>query len=125
MQRKLPFRPGNEISQTYNDGIVKIFTTSDGAPIGYQPVIRATPKHKLPFEEQRLGITRLFLGRQDRVEIEKVLRIPRINVSTQDLAQTHDGSWYRVNSVQSVDDVMPRSLDIALVAIEQKVEVTE
>lgn len=125
MPRKLPFRPNNEISQTYNDGIVKIFTASDGAKPGYQPVIQAKQKHKLPFEEERLGITRLYLGRQDRKEIEKVLRIPRINVSTQDLAQTHDGNWYRINSVQSVDDVRPRSLDIALVALEVKVEVVE
>ena len=125
MPRKLPFRPNNEISQTYNDGIVKIFTVADGAQLGYQPVIKATRKNKLPFEEQRLGINRLFLGRQDRVEIERVLRIPRISVSTQDLAQTHDGKWYRINSVQSVDGVSPASWDIALVALEQNVELAE
>lgn len=125
MPRKMPYRPADEISQTYNDGIIRIFTVTDGAQVGYQPLIHAKQKHKLPYEEQRLGINRLFLGRQHRVEIEKVLRIPRINVSTQDIVRTHDGSWYRINSVQSVDDVRPRSLDLALVAMEEKVEVVE
>lgn len=125
MPRKLPFRPGNEISQTYNDGIVKIFTVADGAAPGYQPVIKAKLKHSLTFAERALGITRLFMGRQNRVEIEKVLRIPRVNVSAQDLAQTHDGKWYRIDSVQSVQDVQPASLDLSLVAEAKTVEVIQ
>lgn len=123
MPRKMPFRPGNEISLIYNDGIVRIYTTEDTAAPGYQPVIKVTEKYVLPFAEQRLGINRLFLGRQYQVEIERVLRIPRVNVSTQDLAKTHDGKWYRINTVQSVDGVRPASLDISLVAVETKVEV--
>lgn len=123
MPRKIPFRPGNEISQTYNDGIVKIYSTSDAAEVGYQPVVTASEKYTVPFEEQVLGINRLFLGRQNHVEIKHVVRIPRVNVSTQDLARTHDGKWYQINSVQSVDGVKPDSLDISLVAVEQQVEV--
>lgn len=123
MPRKMPFRSGNEISQTYNDGIVKIYSTSDKAAPGYQPVIQATEKYTVHFEERVLGINRLFQGRQDNVEIKYLLRIPRVNVSTQDLAKTHDGKWYRIYSVQSVEYVKPDSLDISLVAVEQKVEV--
>lgn len=123
MPRKMPFRPGNEISQTYNDGIVVICDASDSAVPGYQPVIKATKKYELPFEERVLGINRLFQGRQDHVEIKYLLRIPRVKVSPQNLAQTHDGKWYKVYTVQSVDGVKPDSLDITLVAVEQKVEV--
>lgn len=123
MPRKQPFRAGNEISQTYNDGIVKIYTTEDGADPGYQPVIHAKLKHSLPFEERVLGINRIHIGRQEQVEIERVVRIPRVNVSTVDLAQTHDGKWFKINTVQSVDDVLPRSLDVSLVAETRKIEV--
>lgn len=123
MPRKMPFRPGNEISQTYNDGVVKLCTAADNATPGYQPVIQATCKFVVPFEERVLGITRLFQGRQDHVEIKYLLRIPRVNVSTQDLAQTHDGKWYKVYSVQNAEGVKPDSLDISLVAVEQRVEV--
>lgn len=123
MSRKMPFRPSNEISQTYNDGIVEVFSSDDTAAPGYQPVIKATHKYTVPFSERVLGINRLFLGRQNQVEIKLVLRIPRIGVSTQDLARTHNGKWYRINAVQSVEGVRPPSLDISLVAVEQKVEV--
>lgn len=123
MPRKIPFRASNEVSQTYNDGIVKIFTTSDEAKPGYQPVIQATERYVIPFEERVLGINRLFQGRQDHVEIKHVIRIPRVNVSTQDLAMTHTGRWYKIYSVQSVEGIKPDSLDISLVAVEQKVEV--
>ena len=123
MPRKAPFRPDSEITQTYNDGVVKIFSVRDGAQIGYQPVIQASLKRSLHFAERVLGINRLFLGRQNRVEISRVLRIPRVPVSTLDLAQTHDGRWYSVNAVQSVEGVYPPSLDISLVAEERKVEI--
>lgn len=123
MPRKAPYRPNSEITQTYNDGVVKIFSVTDGALPGYQPVLHATPKGRVPFSERVLGINRLFLGRQNRVEISKVLRIPRIPVSTLDLAQTHDGRWYSINSIQSVEGVYPPSLDLSLVAEERKVEV--
>lgn len=123
MPRKMPFRPGNEISQTYNDGIVTLCTASDTATAGYQPVIEATERYTVPFEKRVLGINRLFQGRQDHVEIKYLIRIPHVNVSTQDLAQTHDGKWYKIYSVQSVDGVKPDSLDISLVSVEQDVEV--
>ena len=123
MPRKLPFRPGNEISQTYCDGVVKIYAAGDGANPGYQPVIRVSQKYSVPFDERVLGINRLYLGRQNHVELQRVLRIPRINVSTQDLAQTHDGKWYEIDSVQSVEGIHPPSLDITLKAVAHKVEV--
>lgn len=123
MPRKNPFRPGSEISQAYNDGIAKIYTVTDGAKIGYQPEVQATHAYTLPFAERVLGINRLFLGRQNRVEISKVLRIPRVNVSALDLVKLHDGKWYSIDSVQSVEGVFPSSLDISLVAESRKIEV--
>lgn len=123
MPRKIPFRSGSEISQTYNDGIAKVYTVTDGAKIGYQPEVQATYAYTLPFAERVLGINRLFLGRQNRVEISKVLRIPRVNVSALDLVKLHDGKWYSINSVQSVEGVYPPSLDLSLVAESRKIEV--
>ena len=123
MPRKNPFRPGSEISQTYNDGIAKIYTVTDGAKIGYQPELKAKLTYQLPFAERVLGINRLFLGRQNRVEISRVLRIPRVNVSALDLVKLHDGKWYSIDSVQSVEGIYPPSLDLSLVAENRKIEV--
>lgn len=123
MQLK-PYRPDNDITQTYNDGVVEIYTTTDAAMPGYQPRPALTSKGRLPYAEQRLGINRLYLSRQNQVEIERVLRVQRRPITTQDVAITEDGQQYRIDSVQSVQEVWPPSLDIALVAVRQKLEVS-
>lgn len=121
--RKTPFRPNNEISQQYNDGIVKIYTVTDAAKPGYQPKEQLKLKYSLAFEERALGINRLYLSRQNNAEIKRVIRVQRVNISSQDVAITHDGIQYRVDTVQAVQDVYPPSLDLSLKAIEQNFEV--
>lgn len=121
--RKAPYRPNNEISQQYNDGVVKIYTVTDSAKPGYQPKEKPELKYRLAFEERALGINRLYLSRQNNAEIERVIRVQRVNISTQDLAVTHDGKQYRIDTVQAVQDVYPPSLDLSLKAVEQKFEV--
>lgn len=122
---KKPNRPNNEISKTYNDGIVTICEVEDKAEPGYKPNPEATPKIKLRYEEQRLGINRAFLGRQIQVEIDRVMRVPKANksINPQDVAVTEDGRQYRIELVQTVSDVYPPSLDLTLSRIVQKYEV--
>lgn len=124
MPRKMPFRPNADISQTYNDGSVEIFAARDGAAAGYQPVILATKKYRLNYASQFLGINRLYAGRQNHVEIELLIRVPRLDITPQDLARTHDGRWYSIHTVQTAKDVFPASLDLSLVAVTQNVEET-
>ena len=121
--RKTPFRPNNEISQQYNDGIVKIYTVTDAAKPGYQPTEQLKLKYSLAYEERVLGINRLYLSRQNQAEIKRVIRVQRVDISTQDVAITHDGIQYRVDTVQAVQGVYPPSLDLSLKAIEQHFEV--
>lgn len=121
--RKTPFRPNNEISQQYNDGIVRIYTVTDGAKPGYQTKPQLKKKYSLAFEERALGINRLYLSRQNQAEIKRVIRVQRVDISSQDVAITHDGIQYRVDAVQAVQGVYPPSLDLSLKAIEQKFEV--
>ncbi len=122
MQKK-PFRPDNEISQQYNSGIVKIYSVSDSAAVGHQPKEKLEIKYELRFEERALGITRLYLSRQHHAEIERVIRVPRVNISPQDVAITHDGKQYRVDAVQGAMNVYPASLDLSLRQVEQNFEV--
>lgn len=121
--RKTPFRATNEISQQYNDGIVKIYTVTDAAKPGYQVKPQLKQKYSLAFEERALGINRLYLSRQNNAEIKRVIRVQRVNISSQDVAITHDGIQYRVDTVQAVQGVYPPSLDLSLKAIEQNFEV--
>lgn len=121
--RKTPFRPNNEISQQYNDGMVKIYTITDAAQPGYQPKEQLKLKCILAFEERALGINRLYLSRQNNAEIKRVIRVQRVDISSQDVAITHDGIQYRIDTVQAVQGVYPPSLDLSLKAIEQNFEV--
>ena len=121
--RKAPFRPSNEISQQYNDGTVKIYTVTDSATPGYQPQKALRLKYTLSFEERALGINRIYLSRQAQAEILRVLRVPRVNISPQDVAMTHDGQIYEISTVQMAKDVHPASLDISLKKLTHDLEV--
>lgn len=121
MPQKMPYRVDNEITQNFGDGVVKVYTVTDEAAPGYAPAEKRTLKVTLRYQEQRLGINRLYQAKQLQTEIERVIRVPRsrVEVTNRDQAQTENGVWYRIESVQSADDAYPPSLDIALVRIEQ------
>lgn len=119
-----PRRPGNEVTQAYSDGIVTIYAVTDSAAPGMCPAERLTERVRLRYAERKLGIQRYYAGRQNQVEIERVIRVPRSKlVSTQDVAVTEDGRRYRIDMVQAAIDVYPPSADLTLVRIDQGVEV--
>lgn len=120
---KAPNRPKREITQPFSDGIVMIYSVTDMAKPGYEPVEKLEEKIKLRFAEQRLGINRIYQSRQAQVEISRVIRVPNVGgVSPQDVAVL-DGKQYRIDTAQKVMDVFPPCMDLALVKIEQEYEV--
>ena len=124
--RQMPFRPGNEISQSYNSGVVTVYRVTDGARPGFAPAPVLEKKAVLRYEEQRLGLTRLYLSRQNQVRVEKVIRVPRgPEVSSQDVAVTEDGRQYRIDAVQLAARVRPPSLDLTLTKAEQVYDVSK
>lgn len=121
--RKKPNRPKRDITQPFNDGIVTVCNVTDAANPGYEPVEKLEEKIKLRYEEQRLGINRLYQSRQAQVEISMVIRVPKVgDISPQDVAIL-GGKQYRIDTVQKVMDVYPPCVDLALVKIEQEYEV--
>lgn len=124
MSWRAPYRPDNEITQGYNDGVVAIHKTEDTARAGYQPVITLVEPTawRLRYAELRLGIQRYYEARQNQVEVERVIRVPRVTgITNQDVAVTEDGRKYRIDMVQSADGVYPPSLDLTLAKISQGV----
>ena len=84
------------------------------------PVEKPTPKIKLFYEEQRLGIQRYYAAKQNQIEVTRVIRTQRAgDINNQDIATTEDGKQYTVTMVQTVPDVYPQSVDITLSQIEQ------
>lgn len=123
-QWRAPHRPDNEITQEFNSGVVYIYSVEDSAQPGYQPKPALKLKLTLRYEEQRLGINRLYLSRQNQAEIEKVIRVPRQDsISNQDVAILESGSQYSIDYTQTVQDVYPPCLDLSLVKVEQNYEV--
>lgn len=117
MARKAPFRPktDNGITQNFNDGKITIYNAEDNAQPGYYPQISLSPKVKLPYEKRSLGIHRYYTASQNRTEIKRVVRVPnRPDVTNQDVAQTEDGTYYRIDLVQDVVDVYPPCMDLTL-----------
>lgn len=119
--RKTPFRPGNEISQEFNDGLVTVYRMEDTAPPGYMPKPAPKASAVLRYAEQRLGLTRYYAAKQNNVDVERVLRVPRgAPIAAQDIAVTEDGQEYSIDLIQTVDGVFPPSLDMTLAKVSQR-----
>ena len=83
--------------------------------------MKLTRKATLRYAERRLGIQRYYDALQNQIQVERVLRVPRAgNVTSQDVAITEDGRQYRIDLVQSVDEVYPPSVDLTLSKVEQE-----
>lgn len=120
---KAPYRAKNEITQSYNDGFLTLYSQTDTAKPGYQPKPELVKEAEMRFEERKLGIQRYYSAAQSQQRVERVLRVPRMAINAQDVVKTHDGRMYRVELVQAVPDVFPPSLDLTLSRIEQIAEV--
>ena len=121
---KEPYRPANEITQGFNDGLVTVYTVTNVSKPGYKPVEGLSAKISLRYAEQRLGIQRYYSGLQNQIQVERVLRVPRHgDVNSQDVAITEDGRQYRIDLIQQADGVYPPALDLTLVRIDQEYEV--
>ena len=126
---KAPYRPAeSQITQNYDDGVVKIYSLSDASQPGAMPIPKLSPQPilTLRYQEQRLGITRYYNALQNQIQIERVIRVPRAGVITnQNVAITEDERQYGIEMVQSVLDAYPPSVDITLSKIEQEYEVAQ
>ena len=121
---RAPNRPNHEITESYNDGIVSIYTVQDGVAPGYRPVPVLVLVKRMRYQERYLGINRLYSGRQNQVDIQRIVRVQKVpGVSNQNVAITEDGQQYRIDSVQDVIGAYPPSLDLTLATVEQKYEV--
>lgn len=124
--RKTPFRAENDISQSYNSGILTVYRVTDGAKPGFAPVPELEKVAALRYEELRLGLTRYYSAAQNQVKVEKVVRVPKgPDISTQDVAVTEDGRQYRIDLVQQADGVWPPSLDLTLAKVEQEYHLSD
>ncbi len=120
--RKMPFRPRSDkkISQTFNDGFVKLYSVQDSAEIGRMPVKRETLVVQLDYENRSVGSSQFYQAAQAQIKIEKVIRVQRRpGIDTKMTAELEDGTKYDVARVQLITDCHPASLDLTLTEYSQ------
>lgn len=115
---RAPNRERNVITQTYNDGIVRIYNAEDAADPGHMPEEKLTLKAQLLYAEQRVGISRFYTAQQYHDDVERLVRVQRAGViANRDIAVTEDGQRYNIAMVQTVENSFPPSLDLTLTRI--------
>ena len=112
-------------TQTFNDGIVKIYGTENAAEAGNMPVDGLTLKETLLYDERVVGFGRYYSAMQNNIKVDMVLRCQkRPGVATQDIAVPIDGEQYEIKQVQYPPDVEPPCMDITLEKVKVKHELT-
>lgn len=100
--------------QSFNDGLVRIYTVSDGAEPGGMPAERTAARETLRFRRRTVGIKRYWQARQANAQVSGLIRCPlRESVSTRDLAALPDG-MYRILQVQRPEGISPPVMDLTL-----------
>lgn len=103
-------------TQTFNDGVVKIYSVGNIAAPGNMPKEGLTLKvGPLRYKERTVGLNRFWVAMQNQARVDMVLRMPRIGiVSTHDVAIPPDGKQYEVKQVQYPEEIEPPVMDLTL-----------
>ena len=108
-------------TQTFNDGLVKIYAVENIAENGAMPVEKLKIKQQLRYHERTVGYGRFWTALQNNVRVKYVLRCQRLReISTQDIAIPNDGKQYRIIQVQYPEDITPPVMDLTLEKLEQE-----
>lgn len=105
-----------KLTQTFNDGILTVYSVGNIASAGNKPKNGLTAKiNNLRYEERVVGMSRYYLAAQAQVKVNHMLRVPRINsVSTQDIVIPTDGKQYKIVQIQYIQGVEPACMDLSL-----------
>ncbi|WP_186430885.1 hypothetical protein [Clostridium sp. BSD9I1] len=111
-------------TQTFNDGVVNIYSIGNISEPGNMPKEGLTLKvGPLRYEERTVGMGRFWTAMQAQVRVEQILRVPRLDlISSQDIAIPNDGKQYRIMQIQYPKDVEPPSMDLSLERVDADYE---
>lgn len=112
-------------TQSFNDGVVNIYSVGNIAEPGNMPKDGLTLKvGSLHYEERTVGMSRFWTAMQAHAKVERMLRVPRMDyVSPQDIAIPIDGEQYKIIQIQYPKDVEPPSMDLSLERVDSDYEI--
>lgn len=113
------------MAQTYNDGIIKLYSVEAPPSDGKKPIEVLELRQALRYQQRTVGMSRHFTALQAQVKISHVLRCQRLaEISTQHVAILADGEQYRIVQIQYPTDIDPPSMDLTLERLAAKYEVS-
>lgn len=110
--------------QTFNDGIVNIYTVGNIAEKGDAPKEGLTLNCTLKFDKKTVGIKRFYSALQNNIEINLLIRTHCKDVSAHDVAIIN-GQQYEIIQAQYPEDVYPKCMDLSLKKVVQKYDIAK
>lgn len=102
-------------AQSFNDGVVKVYSVTNTASDGDMPTEGISLKQTVRYHERTVGLTRYFAALQANIRVQYVLRCQRMrDISAQDVAVPNDGKQYRIVQIQYPEDTEPPVMDLTL-----------
>lgn len=110
------------MTQTYKDGVLSVYSIKNISEPGDRKVDKLVTKYnRLRFDIRTVGMNRFWNAMQNKIEIEELLRTPRImDVTTQDIVLLR-GYQYKIEQIQYLAEE-PRSMDLSLRRLETEYE---
>ena len=114
-----------QIDQQYDDGVLKVYGTKDiSAPGEFENIQTVVKYSNVRYQNRTVGYNRFLQGRQVDLEIQRLLRIPKLpEINIYDIVETENGHQFKIEQVQDPQGVYPASLDLSLSVLKQRVEV--
>ncbi len=105
--------------QTFNDGIVDIYSVGNIAEAGNMPKDGLTIKvSNLRYEERTVGMGRFWTAKQEHAQISQLIRVQRINSVTIHDVAILNGQQYDIVQVQYPKEPEPPCIDLSLERLE-------
>ena len=108
------------LTQTFNDGVAKMYEARNIAEDGDLPKYEYVMKiETLCYEERTVGMTRFWAASQENTKIDLLLRFPRVDfVFRDDIVVLSDGKQYGIKQIQYPPEVEPKCMDLSLERLE-------
>ena len=102
-------------TQTFNDGIVKIYSVGNVSVPGGIPKEELTLMRMLRYKERTVGFNRYYVAMQNNIEVAFVIRCQQLrDVKPNNVAILIDGDQYRIRQIQYPEDIDPPVMDLTL-----------
>ena len=109
----------SQVSQSYNDGVCKIYKVENTALPGDMPVDGLVLKQTLRYKERTVGLNRFYQAMQNNIKVDFVIRCPEVRGLSEKatdilVAIPIDGQQYKVMQIQYIEDAEPPTMDLTL-----------